>query len=60
MFNKKLQYTYCQIPHKVKANSNKIWLNNRMQQEKYFSLKLHAENEARRLSPDLFLFFNNT
>ena len=31
-----------------------------MQQEKYFSLKLHAENEARRLSPDLFLFFKNT
>ena len=37
-----------------------------MQQEKYFSLKLHAENEARRpenearRSPDLFLCFKNT
>ena len=53
---KKLQYTYCPISHNERQLDNEIWSVNRLT-GKIFFFKNHAENEAGRLVPDLFLFF---
>ena len=43
--------------HELRQPDNEIWSVNRTYQEKYFSLKIIAENEAEKLVPEGFLFF---
>ena len=41
---------------KKMQSGNEIWSVNKIQREKYFVFKYHAENEKERLVPDLLLF----
>ena len=41
---------------KKMQSGNGIWSVNKIQREKYFVFKYHAENEKERLVPDLLLF----
>ena len=56
MVYKHLQYTYCPISDGNKCNQTMKF----GQLIEIFIFKNYAENEARRLVPDLFLFFKKT
>ena len=57
MVNKQLQYKYCPISHKVKVIRQSNLVSSWNITREIFFVKNHAENEAGRLVPDLFLFF---
>ena len=51
-----MQYTYCPISHEVKATDNEIYSDNEIYKNitrHMFFFKIHAENEAGKLVPDV-------
>ena len=54
---KKIQYTYCPISHEIKTTRQWNLVSEKNITREIFFLKHHAENEAGKLVPDLFLLF---
>ena len=58
LVNKQLQYTYCPISQEVKAIKAVFGQLIEYNKRKFF-FKNHAQNEAGKLVPDLFMLFKN-
>ena len=54
---KKIQYTYGPISHEIKTTRQWNLVSEKNITREIFFLKHHAENEAGKLVPDLFLLF---